>query len=57
MRLLALAAAATLLTAGVAAAPADAQHGRPGWHHGGSHGGRYGHGRRCTWHHHHRRCR
>ncbi len=57
MRLFVLAAAALLAT-GVAAAPADAQPGRHGWHQGGGH--RW-HGRRCTWvwRHHHRvrRCR
>ncbi len=56
MRLLALAAAA-LITTGIAAAPADAQPGRPGWHHGGGwHGHHRWRGRRCTWvwRHHHR---
>ncbi len=67
MRLLAIAAAALMVT-GIAAAPASAQrhggpdHGRPGhgWH-GGRGGNWHGGHRRCSWvghgHHRVRRCR
>ncbi|WBO21155.1 hypothetical protein [Sphingomonas abietis] len=54
MRLLALAAAATLVVAGISASPAAA---RPGYHHGHGHGWHHGQRRRVcrtVWLHHHR---
>jgi Spy/CpxP family protein refolding chaperone len=61
MRLFAIVAAATLVTAGLSAAPASARpnnghgHGH-GWHGGGHGQGWHGGHRRCTttWRHHHR---